>query len=956
MLNLHTSRASQLWLAILLFALSLLLIATSCGGRRTIAQHGTPGTLAVDDAVSQALAMQPPSGVDPAVFNKLRDELVRQLRLKADGKLTSSAPAGDGGKVTDLSYDAVSGNLTWSYTNDGDYNLDGSVGVADITPIAAHFGANTTDGVGDDALEAWIDGSGNGVVDISDITPLAMGFGSEVVYYGVMVNNSLVGEFARRAQAWFINRDTSTVPPTFTYPDFSLAADHTYCKVQPFDHAEIAGIDSLVLNLVTGSAIITEGTIGPEGGILDGGDVTVEVEEDGFSADTPLSIATSPAGRYEDQASDGFYIDGVPDTFNQPITISLKMNEPPGPDGEPVLAMEEGDVMVYGSPAAPGREARYFQGTYDDGWFTATIPATENDLGTSSLRGVSEILDHRIYVTVINRRHYMMSNGGRFLVYYPAGDEALAGTVCDTLDNAYAQIETTVGMSWARRTTWPLEVTIRIMSGDAFDGEMVTSRFWGVNGATITINSTNMTNDDIAKATAGHELMHVAQYLYDKRNRVASSWSGGGWIWMDDATATWFEKRMTSSSFIPSTVAANVGFLQAPLATDNNEHGYGASMFMTYMAQKQGNSVIGDVSKMKWDNYQPIDALKSKTSSLISIDWHLFCEKYMKLGVYGANTYPASGTINSLQQGGHVFGDDPSTWTATLTYANAPDLSARIYRIQFGPFSNWADTDDMAITFYGNDPDTAPQDAYYIVCTYASSTYKFVCGSSEHEYLVKDLKSIATGNGAVYIMVVNSSATSPYTGNRAEPINLKVERKEDFLKRLQLNHSLDLRASCGDVLYSTTEPRSFRSYFSGDYGFNSITWEGTSFYSDHEAINPGDDYYIDGTVDVENRTVTCTYTFHNAANGSTADTVYTLTSLPIHSGENESSPYDYYPRVTGLAWGADCLTYINGVASGGHTKLTGPPVVEYDWSLSDFLWAGGPPSGDYILTRFWIGF
>jgi hypothetical protein len=178
MLNQYTLRASQLRLVILLFAFMLLLAAVSCGGRRTLTQQGTPRPFIANDAVAQALALQPPSGVDPAVFEKLRDELVRQLRLRAEGKLASAAPLNSGCQVRDLSYDGLTGTLTWTYANAGDYNIDGIVGVADITPLALYFGADTDDGIGNDELETWLDGDGNGVIGIGDITPLAMGFGA----------------------------------------------------------------------------------------------------------------------------------------------------------------------------------------------------------------------------------------------------------------------------------------------------------------------------------------------------------------------------------------------------------------------------------------------------------------------------------------------------------------------------------------------------------------------------------------------------------------------------------------------------------------------------------------------------------------------------------------------------------------------------------------------------------
>ncbi len=449
----------------LIIFLGGMLLLCACGRG---ASHRQPSPLLasqssvpLQDILAQLDGYQAPSGVDAAVFQQLKDELARQLRLRAGDKAVLAAPYKAGCQVRDLSYDGLTGTLTWTYANAGDYNIDGIVGVADITPLAAHFGASTTDGVGDDALEAWLDGSGNGIVDISDITPLAVGFGSEVDDYHVLSSDTLTGTFWTTEILDYESRDSSTVPPTFSYSDINLPAKGIYCKVRPQDSRLFIGIDSLVLNLVTGSTIIANGVIGPAGGTLDGGDVTVEVGAGGFSADTPVNIATGPADEYEDQAAGGYYIDGIPDSFSEPITIRVKMNEPPGEDGICLLAFEEGDVMVYGTDAAPGREARYFQGTVENGWFTAVIPPTANDLETSSLHGVSAETNKTVYVTVVNRRHYLNSNSGHFLVYFPAADEVLASNIADALDDAYTKIEA-CGMSWARRTTWPLEVTIRI--------------------------------------------------------------------------------------------------------------------------------------------------------------------------------------------------------------------------------------------------------------------------------------------------------------------------------------------------------------------------------------------------------------------------------------------------------------------------------------------------------------
>jgi hypothetical protein len=260
----------------------------------------------------------------------------------------------------------------------------------------------------------------------------------------------------------------------------------------------------------------------------------------------------------------------------------------------------------------------------------------------------------------------------------------------------------------------------------------------------------------------------------------------------------------------------------------------------------------------------------------------------------------------------------------------------------------------MAITFYGNDPNAAPLDAYYIISTFANSTYTFIKGTSDHEFLVSNLKSIVNANGAVYIMVVNGSATSPYTGNRAEPINLKVERKEDFLKRLQMNDELDLRVSCNAHYSNSLGNESDTNSYYLSWGFNSIQWSGNGFYSNHEALNQGDDYYVDGSVDLVNKTITLTFTFNNVSqtNTSHAEATYTMTNVPIHSGEGESTPYDYYPRVVGAYYGPISESYVTSISHTGFTDAPGSdPDYTYTWS--NFAWPDpSQTQGDYICIRF----
>lgn len=178
-------------IALLLFALAL--AVSTCGGHR----HKTPGLpslestqrfaqapteISIDDALADLAKLTLPQGVEAALFAQLKAELERQLKTKRTSKFVSAPPMGEDNTVTDLAPLYAGQNairLKWKEVNTGDYDLDGTVGISDITPIAVRFGNSATDGV-EDAKDKAVDGNGDGVVNIADITPLAQHFGTKI--------------------------------------------------------------------------------------------------------------------------------------------------------------------------------------------------------------------------------------------------------------------------------------------------------------------------------------------------------------------------------------------------------------------------------------------------------------------------------------------------------------------------------------------------------------------------------------------------------------------------------------------------------------------------------------------------------------------------------------------------------------------------------------------------------
>jgi PKD repeat protein len=177
-------------------ALFAVLILFACG--QSSQHRGHSASVSISSALAQLDAMRTPEGADAKVFAALKDALRAALISKGEGKLVSTPPTGAANTIADFKITPAGGgtaDLSWHYRCLGDYNQDGVVGVADITPLAMHFHETWTTG-GENALAAVVDGSGNHEVDISDVTPIAMNFGVEAARYGIMSSDAEDGTYS----------------------------------------------------------------------------------------------------------------------------------------------------------------------------------------------------------------------------------------------------------------------------------------------------------------------------------------------------------------------------------------------------------------------------------------------------------------------------------------------------------------------------------------------------------------------------------------------------------------------------------------------------------------------------------------------------------------------------------------------------------------------------------------
>ncbi len=229
-------------------AISAALIAAlalyACGdySNNSTYQLNLKPTPSISDALSELDSMQAPLGVNPEVFNQLRLALRSALVARQCQKAVCQPPTGSNNIVRDLAINDNGGgtySLTWHYCNLGDYNQDGTVGIADITPLAMHYGESWEDGE-ENSLPAVVDGSRNKEVDIADVTPIAMNFGVEVASYRIEKStNQLSGYCEITIQAFSSGENSATQRTGFAY-NFAAVGGFWY-RVVPLDNAGAQG-------------------------------------------------------------------------------------------------------------------------------------------------------------------------------------------------------------------------------------------------------------------------------------------------------------------------------------------------------------------------------------------------------------------------------------------------------------------------------------------------------------------------------------------------------------------------------------------------------------------------------------------------------------------------------------------------------------------------------------------
>lgn len=115
-----------------------------------------------------------------AGFSGSGELAVLRFRLEPDSRLRNASKVNDKASAAplELAWNNADKQLGWYYNNPADYDQNGEVNVADLTPLAVHFGASNIGGFPLQQVESVVDGDGNGLINLADITPIGVNFGN----------------------------------------------------------------------------------------------------------------------------------------------------------------------------------------------------------------------------------------------------------------------------------------------------------------------------------------------------------------------------------------------------------------------------------------------------------------------------------------------------------------------------------------------------------------------------------------------------------------------------------------------------------------------------------------------------------------------------------------------------------------------------------------------------------
>ena len=538
----------------------------------------------------------------------------------------------------------------------------------------------------------------------------------------------------------------------------------------------------------------TRKTIGPEGGSLQADDLTITIPLGAFSEEVTISIKTIDAYpiQYENlDALGSFYqLDHFPQ-IQEPITIEISF--------DPSVISTEDSVYIY-------QEQMSFI-TGGVGEVQSGHPRLDTEVDRINGTATIHIFPYETNPAAVSSNNLIKptgqqgsyrSNGQNAFIY---GDLVLSGpfhpevkddyfhiidyTHSETIDHmieinqflheAKEELEKNLGFSF-KKNGWPVSVYItnNLDSKESnVPAETIRPPYpqaWFYNPY-INLRP-GFTNDQYQLFT-GHELFHVLQYQYGAYSSVKYFYQYLGLI---EASSVWFEAKLSKEgkNYFSGRADANKTFIYSPLETDDEDHGYGASSFLTYLTDQSeyGDRFIVTIyQKIKGgeDNGTGTGALQAALGSSEKLS-KLFADFAFKF--ISKTTRYAHWPEPGPPPGGEIQMGPDQQETKPL---NLSALSG--WNLKVDPPSGFNPPESYKLVVSLEGGNQFIKGAVYTRDT-ATTTWQLAC-----EFSPGETCEVASffGNNEKYfanVILVNQQAEHPY--DQVVPISLTLEVKEEI--------------------------------------------------------------------------------------------------------------------------------------------------------------------------------
>lgn len=343
-----------------------------------------------------------------------------------------------------------------------------------------------------------------------------------------------------------------------------------------------------------------QGVIGPGGGAVASGQVSVAAPAGAFGADTAVRLSGQRTTPDFVGSPNSLVWTAAVDAqgWNQPLALCL--GQVGGPDRELPVALA--DALVVDSDRSEQRPA-IVPGQVRNGRLCVALApndGTSYDAPRAADRAADVVTRREVTFWKISGFETLRSD--HFRLYYPAKiaayPEDIPQQILNFAEEAYAKLAAmgfeTTGL------TLPLAVTVQGGMGQT-DGEAGVP-LSGKAGQYINLNADICAPNFLERlqVTIGHEYFHVIQNLYNPRSALAirHPWAAADYLLLSEASSVWFEGRMLDSeSFVSEVFTQNIAEHQTGLGAPGERgslqgRGYWASGFLRYLRDARGSDTF----------------------------------------------------------------------------------------------------------------------------------------------------------------------------------------------------------------------------------------------------------------------------------------------------------------------------------------------------------------------------